>query len=238
MSSTGIPGQQSVTTESRHALVGPADLWEMKRRFQIEFLRRHGLLRGHRLLDLGCGTLRGGIPLIAYLDEGHYTGLEVRPEVLAEGHRELADAGLAGKKPTLLLCNDLAELELPGSFERVWAFAVLIHMSDAVLETALKAVARHLTDDGLFFGNVNIGDDAEGNWQGFPVVCRTWDHYRSAFNRHGLHIEDIGSLAEHGHHHPRLGRERMDRQRMLRGRKLDSTSIVCGKDLPAGQSID
>lgn len=209
---------------TRHAMVGPADLWQMKRRFQIEFLRRHGLQPQHRLLDLGCGTLRGGIPMIDFLDEGQYTGLEVRSEVLEEAHRELADAGLAAKRPKLMLCDNLAMLDISGAFDMIWAFAVLIHMSDQVLDAALTAIERHLADDGQFFGNVNVGHDPDGSWQGFPVVCRTWDYYKETFRRHGLDVEDIGSLAEHGHHHPLLGRDRLERQRMLRGRKLRHTS--------------
>jgi SAM-dependent methyltransferase len=216
---SGAPeaGAETHTPAVRHALVGPADLWEMKRRFQIGFLRERGLLPGHRILDLGCGTLRGGIPLIEYLQVGHYTGLEVRPEVLAEGRKELVEAGLAAKHPTLLVCDRLDALALPVRFDFVWAFAVLIHMSDAIMETALVAIGRHLTKHGCFYGNVNVGDGAEGHWQGFPVVCRSWDYYQAAFLRHGLRVEDIGSLTELGHHHPRLGSDRVERQRMLRG---------------------
>ena len=46
----------------RRAMVGPPELWDLKRAFQIRFLRDHGLEPGHRLLDLGCGTLRGACP--------------------------------------------------------------------------------------------------------------------------------------------------------------------------------
>jgi cyclopropane fatty-acyl-phospholipid synthase-like methyltransferase len=83
----------------RHALVGPGDLWESKRRFQIEFLLKQGLLPHHRLLDFGCGTLRGGIPLIEYLNDGNYVGLDVRLETLKEACLELEESGLASKNP-------------------------------------------------------------------------------------------------------------------------------------------
>jgi len=46
----------------------------MKRRFQIDFFRRQGLRPDQTLFDLGCGTLRGGIPIIDYLEPGFYTG--------------------------------------------------------------------------------------------------------------------------------------------------------------------
>src|SRR5262245_16123858 len=122
--------------ERRHAHVGPAHLWKMKRAFQLEFLQRMGLERGQTLLDLGCGTLRGGLPLIEFLDTGHYTGVDVRAEVLDEARAELAEAGLAHKEPALLHARDLGELRLDARFDVIWAFSVLIHLDDAALEQA------------------------------------------------------------------------------------------------------
>ncbi len=201
---------------ARHSLVGPADLWEMKRQFQIDFLRRAGLMPSHELLDFGCGTLRGGIPLIEYLQPGHYTGVEVRREVLEEGRRELEESGLTVKRPCLVSCDDLASLDLGRRFDVAWAFAVLIHLDDGILDEALGLVRRHLQPTGVFYATVNVGEKATGAWQGFPIVFRSLDFYRDAFRRHGLAVEDIGSLPTHGHLHPRASAEDQERQRMLR----------------------
>jgi len=200
----------------RHALVGPPDLWEMKRRFQIGFLRGVGLAPGHRLLDLGYGSLRGGIPLIGYLDVGNYTGVEVRREALAEGRRELEEHGLEGRRPRLVHTTGLAGLDLHERFDVVWAFSVLIHLSDGILDDAIACVVRHLGRDGVLYANVHLGTDQDGVWQGFPVVRRPWPFYEAAFARHGLAIEDLGPLTAFGYHHPRLSPERQERQRMLK----------------------
>ena len=61
----------------RHALVGPGHLWKEKRDWQMGFLLNHGLSPSDHFLDVGCGTLRGGIPIIEYLDPGNYTGFDV-----------------------------------------------------------------------------------------------------------------------------------------------------------------
>lgn len=204
------------TAAERHSLVGPGDLWEMKRRFQIGFLRGAGLLPGHRLLDLGCGTLRGGIPLIDYLEPGHYAGVEVRGEVLAEGRRELAESGLVDKRPQLVHCERLDTLDLGRRFDVAWAFAVLIHMDDAILEEAIAAVSRHLADGGVMYATVNVGAEPAGSWQGFPVVHREHAFYEAVFRSHGLAVEDIGPLTAYGHVHPRLTEAEQARQRMLK----------------------
>ena len=186
----------------RHSRVGNPRLWRMKREFQFEFLKRMGLERGQRLLDLGCGTLRGGLPVIEFLEPGHYTGVDVRADVLDEARAELEEARLAHRAPQLVLAGDLGELELPERFDWVWAFSVLIHMDDAVLERAFAFVARQLAPRGVFLANVRTesgGAGEVGRWQGFPVVARSVDAYRAAAGRHGFSVRDMGSLSGLGH---------------------------------------
>lgn len=198
----------------RHERVGSPHLWRMKRQFQIDFLRGQGLAPGHRLIDIGCGTLRGGIPLIEYLEPGHYTGIEVRPEVLEEGRRELHDAGLEAKQPTLVCSDDLSGLALePADF--VWAFSVLIHMPDDVLRSAVGFAARHLKPDGVFLANANVGEEGvPGRWQGFPVVRHPRHWYEDVAASHGLRVQDLGSLADFGHADE--GRLPLEQRRFLR----------------------
>lgn len=199
----------------RHALVGPPELWQMKRQFQIAFLLRTGLEPHHYVLDLGCGTLRGGIPIIDHLDPGHYFGVDVRADVLEHGRRELAEAGLTAKEPTLVHAPDLAGVDLGQAFDVVWAFSVLIHLTDEILDDALAFAARHLAAGGSLYANVNVGEGYDGSWEGFPVVGRSWEFYTECAARHGLNVEDVGSLGDVGHH---SGSPLQDSARVLRAR--------------------
>ena len=199
--------------ERRHALVGPAKLWKMKRDFQIRFLSDMDLKPGHYLFEIGCGTLRGGVPLIQYLENGHYFGVEVREEVLDEGRKELREAGLEGKNPTLLLSPKIAQLTVNRKFDYIWAFSVLIHMNDKILNDTLSFVSKHLSEEGSFYANVIIGDRKEGDWQGFPVVTRPFDFYGQACTMNGLVVSDLGPVKELGH----IAKvESQDSQRMLK----------------------
>ena len=185
--------------EKRHELVGPGKLWKMKREFQINFLKKEKLEEDHYFLDLGCGTLRGGIPLIDFLECGHYYGVERRDEVLDEGRKELEEAGLADKKPVLLVSPDISQLSVDQEFDFIWAFSVLIHMSDEILSDALGFVSKNLSDTGVFYANVNIGERQTGNWQGFPVVSRSFDFYSDECARKGLKVSQLGTLEMLGH---------------------------------------
>jgi len=124
-------------------MVGPASEWTVKRDFQIGFLKDHGLQPSDRLADIGCGTLRGGIPVIAYLDEGCYNGFEVRADALEEARRELADNHLEHKRPMLTQSDDLGSLHLDERFDVIWAFSVFVQMG-ANLWLLRREFARRL----------------------------------------------------------------------------------------------
>jgi cyclopropane fatty-acyl-phospholipid synthase-like methyltransferase len=184
---------------TRHALVGPAELWSVKRRFQSDFLIAHGLQPEDRLLDIGCGTLRGGLPLIEYLDAGHYVGIEVREEALKEARKELLEAGMEGKSPTLIHTDDLAQVSLEERVQIAWAFSVLIHMPDDVADACLGLVARVLDKRGAFYANVILGDGPPARWREFPVVKRSRSFYEELAHRHGLALTELGPLRDLGY---------------------------------------
>lgn len=197
----------------RHGLVGEVGLADMKRRFQIAFLRSRGLLPHHTLIDLGCGTLRGGIPVIDYLEQGNYCGIDVRDRVLEEAAKELAEHGLTHKSPILLQAQKAEDILRDRKFDFLWAFSVLIHMSDAILRDTLEFAARHIKNDGVFYANVRIGEEREGEWQGFPVVTRPLSFYVAEAQAHGLAVEPVGPLKELGHV---SGEKEQDEQVMLK----------------------
>jgi SAM-dependent methyltransferase len=183
----------------RHAKVGPLENWREKRQFQIRFLRDHGLRPDQTILDVGCGTLRGGIPIIEYLEPERYTGLEARPEVLDEARAELREHRLEDKHPALVVNGDLATFDLGRRFDVIWAFSVLIHMSDDVLDGALEFVGRHLAEGGTFFGNIATEARSDKIWEGFPDVARPISFYEERARAHGLAVENLGPMRALGH---------------------------------------
>ena len=68
-----------VTLDPEEAVGGA---WEQVGQFQFHYLIAKGLRKDHKLLDIGCGTLRGGRYFIEYLDCGGYTGLDISPKAL------------------------------------------------------------------------------------------------------------------------------------------------------------
>ncbi|GFE68173.1 cyclopropane-fatty-acyl-phospholipid synthase family protein [Chroococcus sp. FPU101] len=208
--------------EKRHSLVGSSQLWQMKRNFQIQFLKSVGLQPENYLLDIGCGTLRGGIPLIKYLQKDHYFGIEARENALLEGRKEIKKFNLEEKNPTLICTKDVSSLTLEQKFDFIWAFSVLFHMSDEILDSYLSLISKSLKNDGAFYANVMIYNSLDekskqtGNWKEFPVMNRTLDFYQELGLHHNLGFAELGTLADLGH----LSNTGQDQQKMLKFWKI------------------
>ena len=54
------------------AYVGAPEEWDLVAARQVTLLLAAGLRDKHRLVDIGCGSLRAGRMLIPYLRRGHY----------------------------------------------------------------------------------------------------------------------------------------------------------------------
>lgn len=110
-------------------------------------LRRHGL-RGRRLLDVGCGTGKSFLPMLA-------RGWEVTACDISASMLELARAK-AGEEVRLFVA-DMRELPAFGEFDLVWALddAVNYLLSGEELGQALSGMRRNLAPRGLLMFDVN-----------------------------------------------------------------------------------
>ena len=186
-------------------LVGPVGVWDELQSFQIGCLRAFGLRPEHRLLDIGCGPLQGGVAFVRYLAPGNYVGLDVSEEALREGRRLLEREGLADRGAALYLSEDFGR-ELLGeqTFDYAWASQFLYHLNDEQLEALLSELARRLAPGGRFLGDAKLaeGDEAwitDHDWSGYKFHFRPLAVLQAAAERHGLRLEAHGPLAEHGY---------------------------------------
>lgn len=128
-------------------------LWDEVGRLQLEFLRGRGLVPGHRLADVGCGALRGGVHFVRYLDPGHYHGLDLNASLLDAGRRELAAAGLAGRDARLL-ADDAFRVRLFGTaFDVAIAVSVFTHLPMNAIVRCLAEVGASLAQGGTFYAS-------------------------------------------------------------------------------------
>jgi len=118
---------------------------------QFDFLVANGLEPTHRMLEIGCGNLRGGWRFIDHLEPGHYTGIDISPDVLFSAQRTLVEFGLQDKLPRLTPVKDLTLAWLPAEhFDVVHAHSVFSHCPMDVIAECFAHVGRVMTPKAFF----------------------------------------------------------------------------------------
>lgn len=181
------------------AMVGPPGVWKESRDFQVQFLTQKGLKKDDTVLDIGCGPLRGGVPLIDYLDNGMYVGVDVRNEVIEEAKKQVTKNGLENKLPRLFASSTFGEEWLEEDrFDYVWCFQVLYHLTDELADKCFARIVTLLQPNGVCYCNVNVEGD-EGKWKEFPYLKRPLGFYQDLAVKHGLTLSNIGQLKDFGY---------------------------------------
>ncbi len=135
-----------------HIAVG--GLWEEIGKLQFDFLIDKGLNPKHKMLDIGCGTLRGGRHFIRYLDVGNYYGIDVSSEVIQYGVKLLVDEGLIDKGPTLII-NGRKDLKFKvfngDKFDYILAQSVFTHLKPEHIEECFQCIGGVMGNGSLFY---------------------------------------------------------------------------------------
>ena len=175
-------------------------MWEEIGRLQYDFMTGKGLLSHHRMLDIGCGTLRGGRHFIRYLDHGNYTGIDISPEILKAADRLVDDEGLRVKKPTLLL-NENKDLKFgqfeDKTFDYLLAQSVFTHLMPEHIEECFENVGKVMHQESSFFFTFNLSSDLART--GLKSFSYPYSFFSKLADKHGLVIEDC----QNDYPHPR-----------------------------------
>ncbi|MDH3659331.1 MAG: class I SAM-dependent methyltransferase [Alphaproteobacteria bacterium] len=165
--------------------------WDEMGELQFRFLVDNGLKPEHRMLDIGCGTLRGGRHFIRYLDAGHYTGIDISKKVLAYGQELLVEEKLAEKRPKLVL-NQEKRLRFSEfadqTFDYLLAQSVFTHLPPEYIEECFQHIRQIMGIDSRFFFTF-YGSD-EHCRRALKDFSQPWPFYQELAERHGYLIEN------------------------------------------------
>lgn len=149
---TGAPFDQSV---GHRRFVGPAAEYDLMGGLQFGLLLALGLREQHRLLDIGCGSLRAGRLLIPYLDTGRYHGIEPEQWLVEEGiTANLGNAIVPLKRPQFAYRDDFALDTFGVRFDFVLAQSILSHTYADLAQLVLTRAGEVLADGGTFVGTM------------------------------------------------------------------------------------
>lgn len=120
-------------------------MWEEVGLLQFQYVRGRGLAPAHRLLDVGCGPLRGGVHFIRYLEPGHYYGIDINRSLLLGGEAELHAARLADRAPHLAVTGGFDARGFGVTFDHVIAISLFTHLFANQIARCLTRVAEVMT---------------------------------------------------------------------------------------------
>lgn len=143
-------------TANRRAFVGPPAQYDFMGATQFRLLTALGLREEHRVVDIGCGSLRGGRFLIPYLLPGHYTGIEPNSWLWQEAlDRELGRDLARLRTPRFVRDASfrMAQVET-GSADFIVAQSIYSHTGADLFERSVAAAARVLAPGGQFLFTV------------------------------------------------------------------------------------
>lgn len=163
------PLGEGLRAGDRHhrAYVGPPADYDLVAAMVFNLLTCLGLRQHHRLLDIGCGSLRVGRLLIPYLNAGNYLGLEPNRWLVSEGVRsEIGRDAVRIKRPRFFYADSLGRASGPLRVDFALAQSIFSHTGTDLLDRWLRECAFHLKSDGALFATFLIGEEdfSGGGW--------------------------------------------------------------------------
>lgn len=180
-----------------HVAVG--GMWEEIGKLQFDFLVNNGLQPHHRLLDIGCGTLRGGRHFIKYLNAGNYSGIDISPEAIEYGKQLVEQEGLSEKQPRLLVSRnkDLRFQEFDGEvFDYLLAQSVFTHLKPEHIEECFQYIGRIMNQDSIFFFTFSA-EALEFKQTGLKGFRYPFSFFQSLADEYRFNLKDRSRDYEH-----------------------------------------
>jgi hypothetical protein len=136
-------------------LGGPREKFVTAGRAQLEILLARGLLPRHRVLDIGCGALRGGWWLINFLRPGRYFGIEPNVRMLDAGIEVMLGSELVEEKKPRFSNNSNFDFSVFGEiFDFLVARSVWTHASLAQIGAMLDSFRATAGRKGEFVASI------------------------------------------------------------------------------------
>jgi len=181
---------------SRHyrAYVGPPETYDLVSAMQFNVLTAIGLREYHYLLDIGCGSLRGGKLFIPYLLPGHYFGIEPEQWLIEEGiKKELGHDLIRIKQPVFSNDDNFTLSIFNRMFDFLLAQSIFSHASQPQIRRCLAEAKVVMKPTSIFAATFLKGEKNYEGIKGLYPACVTYtlEHMISLVTEHGLNCTPL-----------------------------------------------
>lgn len=173
--------------KSRTFLGGPPELFEDAGRKMLMLLLNEGLKPYSKVLDIGCGCLRGGYWLIRFLDKSCYYGLEPNKNMLKQGIKSLLTPKMMRqKRPTFNHNTDFDTSVFNTQFDYFLARSIWTHASKKQIEAMLDSFSKNILAKGKFLTSFLQPDTHNDDYVGTGWVGKSHESNKAGIVKHSL----------------------------------------------------
>lgn len=149
------------------AYIGPPKDYDLVAAMVFNLLTCTGLRQHHRVLDIGCGSLRVGRLLIPYLNPHRYIGIEPNQWLIEDGiANELGKDLINIKQPQFVFSTSLDSFKQPLNADYAIAQSIFSHCGLDLIQTWLSQLSSHLNPQGALFATF-LTDTQDYSGQGW-----------------------------------------------------------------------
>jgi cyclopropane fatty-acyl-phospholipid synthase-like methyltransferase len=167
-------------------------LWRELGNLQFNFLVKKGLKPDNTLLDVGCGTLRGGRKFIDYLDPQKYYGIDISAKAIMLGVDSISSEKFAYKMPRFIVNKDLKFREFNREiFDYILAQSVFTHLPKECIEECFENIKFVMHNKSKFYFTFFYETKYKrGRNYKFRYPLK---YFKSLAKRYGYKIKDLSS---------------------------------------------
>ncbi len=184
----------SILTDSVDKLInrgvflgGPATLFEMAGRKTLMTLLEYGLLPDSKVLDMGCGCLRGGYWLIRFLEEGCYFGIEPNKTMLQNGIDVLLSPAITtNKQPVFNHNTEFDAGVFNQKFDYFLARSIWTHAAKSQIIQMLDSFVLNAKPGGIFLTSYLNATKAGEEYLGVDWVGKSHESQAAGIVKHSI----------------------------------------------------
>ncbi len=188
---------QEIGGKHYRSYVGPPNYYDLIGATQFNLLTLFGMRETSSLLDIGCGSLRGGRFSIMYLRPGRYFGIDPEEWAIQDGLRSHFDEELVRRRePSFVIDGDFAFTKFDRAFDFLMAHSIFTHTPKWQIAKCMTEAKKVMIPETVFlatFFETLDGGDYEGEEWLYPDIVRyrksTISEIVSAAGLEGQHLE-------------------------------------------------
>lgn len=160
---------------------------------QLKLLQMEGLQKDHYVLEIGCGALMTGIPIMAYLEKSHYVGIDPNPWLINQTLLIDENQQIVTEKKPLFLNNLNFEATSAGIlFDYVFAHSIMSHAAHWQLPLFFEQTSKVLKRNGKVIFSIRLTEPNEFGNEGTSEETRAqeWQYPGCSFFNESTVIQE------------------------------------------------